>query len=265
MTVIGVTGAHSHADKRGLAANLAAFAAAREPEPTVVVIDADPHDADVGKRLAIDGPDMQRVCSLSDGVSGGALLAVAARVAWPRLRVVPISPGHTLDSTSVTRLRSVLARLRVAADVVVVDCPVAEPPLRRSPATSLLGTLDVLVLAVTPDRTSVAAAHRFLDRVPHAIERGWLDPNVAVRVALTGDEGSTTLDPFDCADSLGASCSVITTVPQWWGRVPPNFGFGATLQIPEIDRGLAVLVDGTGVAATMRRPALTALPRRVAN
>ena len=31
-----------------------------------------------GRRIAIGGPDVDRVCSLSDGVSGGALLAVAA-------------------------------------------------------------------------------------------------------------------------------------------------------------------------------------------
>lgn len=247
MTVIGVIGARIESDKRGVAANLAAFAASRERAGSVIVIDADPADGDVGMRLGVTGPDVERVCSLSDGVSGGALLAVAGRVAWPPMRVVPASPGPALDAARAAGLRSVLARLRVAADLVVVDCPVATAPLQRDPATTILGAVDVLVVAVTPDRTSVAAARKLVDSLPHAAERGWVAPNVVVRIAVTGDEGSSALDPAETAADLADLTTVGTVagtavVPQWWGRTPPNFGFGPTLQIPEIDRGLAALL-----------------------
>jgi hypothetical protein len=246
VTVIGVTGARSETDKRGLAANLAAFAAARDPQSTVVVVDADPRDADVGVRLAIGGPDVDRVCSLSDGVSGGALLAVAARVAWPPMRVICASPGPALDTPQLRSLRSVLGRLRVAADLVVVDLPVADTQWRRDGVAQLVQALDVLVLAVTPDRPSVAAGRRLLDAVPHAVERGWIPAGLRVRTAITGDEGSTMLDPHEVIEAFDVPG---TTVPQWWGRTPPNFGFGPTLQIPEIEAGLAALL---GVSAPAR-------------
>lgn len=239
MTVIGVTGARSETDKRGVAANLAAFAAARDPQSTVVVVDADPRDADVGVRLAIGGPDVDRVCSLSDGVSGGALLAVAARVAWPPMRVISAGSGPALDVHQLRSLRSVLGRLRVAADLVVVDLPVADGHWRRDGVAQLVHALDVLVLAVTPDRPTVAAARRLLDAMPHAVERGWLPAGLRVRTAITGDEGSTMLDPREVVDGLDVPGAV---VPQWWGRTPPNFGFGPTLQIPEIETGLAAVL-----------------------
>jgi hypothetical protein len=246
VTVIGVTGARCETDKRGIASNLAAFAAARDPQSTVVVIDADPRDADVGVRLAIGGPDVDRVCSLSDGVSGGALLAVAARVAWPPMRVVSARPGAALDVTQLRALRSVLGRLRVAADLVVVDLPVPDTQWRRDGVAQLVQALDVLVLAVTPDRTSVAAGRRLLDAMPHAVDRGWLPAGLRVRTVVTGDEGCTMLDPREVIDTFDVPGAV---VPQWWGRTPPNFGFGPTLQIPEIDAGLAAIL---GVSAPVR-------------
>lgn len=246
MTVIGVIAASNESDKRGVAANLAAFAALRERAGSVVVIDADPADGDIGMRLGVVGPDVERVCSLSDGVSGGALLAVAGRVAWPPLRVVPASRGPALDAARVAGLRSVLGRLRVAADLVVVDCPVVSMPVRREPASAILGALDVLVVAVTPARASVAAARKLVESLPHAAERGWIAPNLVVRIAVTGDESSSALDPAETAADLAGLATEgpagATVVPQWWGRTPPNFGFGPTVQISEIDRGLAALL-----------------------
>jgi hypothetical protein len=238
VTVIGVTGARDEADKRGVAANLAAFAATRNPDATVVVVDADPRDADVGVRLGVGGPDVERVCSLSSGVSGGALLAIAGRIAWPPLRVVSVSSGAALDVAQGRSLRSVLERLRVAADLVVVDCPVSSG-WRRNGLAMLAPALDVLVVAVNADRPSLAAGRRFLEGVPQAIERGWLRPETELRVAVTGDESSVMLDPAEVAESFDVSGVVM---PQWWGRRAPNFGFGPTLQIPELDAGFARLL-----------------------
>jgi hypothetical protein len=133
----------------------------------------------------------------------------------------------------------VLGRLRVAADLVVVDCPISDGALRRDGVAQLLQALDVLVVAVTADRASVAAARRLFDGLPRAVERGWVPPALRLRIAVTGDEGSNLLDAREVAESFDVPGTI---VPQWWGRTAPNFGFGPTLDIPEIEVGLASLL-----------------------
>jgi hypothetical protein len=97
----------------------------------------------------------------------------------------------------------------------------------------MVDRLDALLVAATPDRAALAATLRHLELFAEAHERGAIAPHVSIAVVMTGDEGSTMLEPVDVAELLGEAC--IGHVPQLWGRSLPNHGFGPTLGISSLE------------------------------
>jgi MinD-like ATPase involved in chromosome partitioning or flagellar assembly len=236
VTVVGVT-AVSPACKRGLAANLASFCALHEGTE-IVAVDCDPVSADLGPRLAVEGPTLDRVAALSGGVAPSALMAVLGRALYPPVRVLPVTEGVCLTPESAERSASVLRRLAGRATTLVVDLPAA-PPGDREAALALgvlLEPVEHVIVAVTPDPAVVDAAHALVRRL-QSEGRG----RRTVSVAVTGDEGSECLDPDACA--LTFEAFGVTVVHQWWGRSAPNFGFGPTLGLAESDRALGILAQ----------------------
>jgi hypothetical protein len=146
--------------------------------------------------------------------------------------------------------------VQAAFDVVVVDLPVGAGRPGPTLDGRMIDRLDALVLMLTPDRSALAATLRHVELFAEAIDRGAIAPHVRLAVAMTGDEGSTTLEPADVAERLGDVC--VGHVPQCWGRALPNLGFGPTLGVPSLDdaidglhrRLVASVIDSRLLGAT---------------
>jgi cellulose biosynthesis protein BcsQ len=190
----------------------------------VCVVDADPLSLDVTTRLAVGGPTIEDFAK-PELPNLGRL----GRLHSPAMAVVPSSGGPA------QRVRLAADRalpvLGDAFDVIVADLPGGP----TGPGLVLGGRLDVLdwlVLAVTPERTAVAAAAHFLEHFETAKRRGDIS-DVQLAIVCTGDENSTTMSEHEVADQLDAA--VAGRIPQLWGRAAPNKGFGPALAIPELD------------------------------
>jgi hypothetical protein len=241
---VGITSARFEACKRGLAANYAASVARREDQ-SVCVIDADPRSCDVGARLAVTAPTLRRFTAPKlDGTVDKLDARRLPRLAFPPLHVLPAEHSY-LDVDHRQAYDAALGAAREAFDVVVVDLPVGAGRPGPTLDGRMVDRLDALLVAATPDRAALAATLRHLELFADAHERGAIAPHVSVAVVMTGDEGSTLLEPGDVAELLGDAC--IGHVPQLWGRSLPNLGFGPTLGIKsleaELDRVHGVLAD----------------------
>ncbi|MCU1430589.1 MAG: hypothetical protein JWL83_4589 [Actinomycetia bacterium] len=253
---IGVTAARFEACKRGLAANYAAILARRE-DVSVCVVDTDSRSCDVGTRLAIRGTSLQRFAAPRVAGKGAILPARALpRLVFPPLSVLPVEPAF-IDLDFGLAYDAALAAVREAFDVVVVDLPVGAGRPGPTLDGRMVDKVDVLLIAATPDRSALAATLRHLELFEEALDRGAVAPHVRAAAVMTGDEGSTLLDPIDVAEMLGDG--LIGHVPQLWGRSLPNFGFGPTLGVAfleaEIDRMHALLSvqPRSGDAVTLQR------------
>jgi Mrp family chromosome partitioning ATPase len=239
---IGVTAARFEACKRGLAANYAAVLARRE-ERSVCVVDADGRSCDVGTRLAVRGLTLQRF-ALPRLANEDTFLSTKAlaRMAYPHLTVVPVEPSF-LDLGFRQAYDATLDAVVRDFDIIVIDQPVGAGRPGPTLDGKMVDRLDVLLVACTPDRSAVAATLRHIELFEEAKERGAVAPHVELYVVMTGDEGSTLLDPLDVAELLGEP--LIGHVPQLWGRALPNFGFGPTLGVmfleAEIERVHAIV------------------------
>jgi hypothetical protein len=174
------------------------------------VVDADPASVDVGDRLG---------------------LAVRGRLEWPALTVVPATAG----------LRSATARNRIATavrdhDLVVVDLPRGAGAPGPSLDTGLLDHVDRLVVASDGSPESRRVTRRWADLVAVARDRGHLPARLEVVAVLCAD------DPVERGDWAAIEAQlalpIVASVPQWWGRTPPNLGFGPTLGFPVLDDAL---------------------------
>jgi hypothetical protein len=232
---VGVTAARFEACKRGIAANYAAIVA-RGGDASVCVVDADPRSCDVGTRLSVQSPALRRFANTylaaDDPQPAPRCLT---RLAHPPLHVLPIEPGY-VDRPYVSAYGAAMAAVRRAFEIVVVDLPVGAARPGPTLDGRLVDQVDMLVLAVTPDRPAVAATLRYLELFATAQERGEIAPHVRVACVLTGDEGSTMLDPDDVEELLGDA--VVARIPQLWGRALPNVGFGPTLGFGFLERAV---------------------------
>jgi MinD-like ATPase involved in chromosome partitioning or flagellar assembly len=252
---IGVTSARFEACKRGLAANYAAVLA-RDEQQSVCVVDADPRSCDVGTRLGVVGPTMRRFTAPKLRGDVDALDARRlARMAYPPLHVLPIEPAF-VDLDYRAAYDASITALRDAFDVVVVDLPVGAGRPGPTLDGRMVDRLDVLLVALTPDRPALAATLRHLELFAEAHARGAIAPHVSTRVVITGDEASAVLDPEDVADRLGEACA--GHVPQLWGRALPNLGFGPTLGVSFLE---AELLRVHATAAALRTDRVAAALR----
>jgi hypothetical protein len=155
---------------------------------------------------------------------------------WPVLNVVVSSDGHAGGSELVRGTRAIFDR-------VVVDLPVATGMPVGAAEAAVLAHLDVLLIAVTARDDAIGAARCHLEELRLAAAQGVIDPGLDVRLVLTGDEGSATLDVNGALQMLGdAAALLVGSVVQLWGRSEPNLGFGPTLGVPSLDRSMAAIV-----------------------
>ncbi len=175
---------------------------------------------------------------------------------YPPLHVLPIEPAF-VDLDYRAAYEAAITTLRDAFDVVIVDLPVGAGRPGPTLDGRMVDRLDVLLVALTPDRPSLAATQRHLELFAEACTRGAIAPHVSARVVITGDESSTLLDPDDVAEVLGDACA--GHVPQLWGRALPNLGFGPTLGVTFLEAELLRVHEQVAalrtdrVAAALRR------------
>jgi MinD-like ATPase involved in chromosome partitioning or flagellar assembly len=232
---IGVTSARFEACKRGLAANYAAVLAGDEAQ-SVCIVDADPRSCDVGTRLGIVGPTMRRFTAPKLRGEVERLDArKIARMAYPPLHVLPIEPAY-VDLDYRAAYDAAITAARGAFDVVIIDLPVGAGRPGPTLDGRMVDRLDVLLVALTPDRPALAATLRHLELFAEAHTRGAIAPHVSTRVVITGDEASTFLEPDDVAEALADAYA--GHVPQLWGRALPNLGFGPTLGVSHLESEL---------------------------
>ena len=222
---VGVTTAKQPECKRGIAANIgAALARHSAVSARVSVVDADPLALDVTTRLGVRGPYLEDFAGPK-----APQLAKLGHLHSPAMTVVPSNGGP------VARIRlaadKALPELKAAHDVVVCDLP-GGPTGPGLALGARLELLDWLVLAVTPNNASIAAANHFLEHFETAKARGDVG-DVRLAIVATGDESSMLFETQDVELMLGVN--VAARVPQLWGRAEPNFGFGPALAIPELD------------------------------
>jgi hypothetical protein len=158
----------------------------------------------------------------------------------------PVARVHLAAEAAVRELRE-------SFDVVVCDLP-GGPSGPGHALGSRLELLDWLLLAVTPEPSSVAATSHFLELFGTARDRGDIG-RVELAVVCTGDESSALMSTLDVESKLGIP--VLGRVPQLWGRAQPNRGFGAALAIPELDDAVFDLFTVFRTGPSARRRLLT--------
>ena len=233
---IGVTSSRFAECKRGLAANLAAaLARAEAPQCAVAVVDADPVSNDVSVRLGDPLADHERA-------SVGTLRTRIHQMRWPLLHVVVCEPAE-IDERSLARAADAIARTRDVFDRTIVDLPAGcgRPGLTLD--AGVLEHLDALIIATTASGPAVAATRRHLELIERAQAAGHIAASLDVRVVVTGDEASATLDLDSVLEDLGPMAHAFAgSVVQLWGRTAPNAGFGPTLGVPSLDGAMAAIL-----------------------
>ena len=210
---IGITSARSGDWKRGVAANVAARLAA-DGVPGVAVVDADPSGRDVGARLG---------------------RASRGRIEWPDLFVVPAPAALTVAE----------ARARVAVavhdhNVVVVDLPRGAGAPGPALDCGLVDDLDRLVVMTDLSTDALRATARWAELVAVARRRGHIGRRVEIVAAICGERFAVDDLAERAVERVAATVGlpVVASVPQWWGRTPPNHGFGPTLGFAMLDEAL---------------------------
>ena len=131
-------------------------------------------------------PDIGRLLNLPDGSGFGDFLAtrdkrlsdLVQQASVPRLRVLtagqsPDGPSVLLD---VSRVRSVIAKLRQSAEVIIIDSPAM---LNAPEARVLASAAEATLLVVAAGRTSTTSLHAVLDAL--AVSRASLIGTVVNR------------------------------------------------------------------------------------
>ena len=222
---VAVTTAKDPACKRGVATNIAASLARHSAvSARVCVVDADPLALDVTTRLAVGRPVIEDFARPKRPD-----ISRLGRFRSPSLAVLPCGGGPIARVHLAAE--AALRELRDAFDLVVCDVP-GGPSGPGLALGARLELVDWLVLAVTPERSAVAATSHFLELFNTARERGDIGP-VKLAVVCTGDENTCHLSPAEVETLLDVA--VASRIPQLWGRAEPNRGFGAALAIPELD------------------------------
>jgi cellulose biosynthesis protein BcsQ len=244
---VGVTTAKHPECKRGVAANLAASLARHGAmSARVCVVDADPFVLDVSTRFAVAGPVLEDYVRPQPPE-----IARLGRLHHPSLTVLP-SAGQPIARVRYATER-VLPSLRDAFDIIVCDLPVGPTGPGRAVGTRL-EVLDWLVLAVTPERESLAATVHFLEMFETAKKRGDVG-DVRLAIVCTGDECTQQFEPAEVEEMLGIA--VAGRIPQLWGRAEPNLGFGPALAIPELDDAVYDLLMSMRIGRSHRPELIT--------
>jgi MinD-like ATPase involved in chromosome partitioning or flagellar assembly len=245
---IAVTSPRNITCKRGLASHLAAHLAARvhRSGASVCVVDTDLDSRDVGIRFDVIGPSLLDVANdlaLRDGRTHVSELI--RRIDPPGLHVLPTRlPQSALVPLLHNKTTPLLGRLRAGFDFVVVDAPVSVGLGTFDWERAMLREVDVLLVAVTAEASSLGGALRYLNAVAAAKNKGALPASFVAHVVLTGrdDDGSRSLFAERDLERRLRGIPVIASVPQLWGRHRPdgplNLDFHARL-----DRELSAIVD----------------------
>jgi MinD-like ATPase involved in chromosome partitioning or flagellar assembly len=225
---IAVTSPRTITCKRGFAANLAAHLAAQvTPDgSSVCVVDTDLESRDVGIRFDITGPTLLEVANqmaLRD--SSATLTDLIPRVDPPGLHVLPTRlPQSALVPLLHKKTNSLLAPLRNAFDFVVIDAPVSVGLGAFDWERTMLRQVDVLLVAVTAEASSLGGVLRYLNAIAAAKNNGALPSTFDAHVVLTGrdEDGTRSLLTERDIDRKLRGIPVIASVPQLWGRQRPE-------------------------------------------
>jgi MinD-like ATPase involved in chromosome partitioning or flagellar assembly len=233
---IAVTAPRSITCKRGLAANLAVHLAAHVRAEvatggagegsSVCVVDADLESRDIGTRFGITGPTLLDVANDINVREGRALLSDRIeRVDPPGLHVLPTRlPQSALVPLLHSKTTALLASMRTAFDFVVIDAPVAVGLGAYDWERTLLGQVDILLVAVTAESSALGGVLRYLNALAAAKNSGALSPNFDAHVVLTGrdEDGTRSLFAERDIERKLSGIPVIASVPQLWGRQRPE-------------------------------------------
>lgn len=225
---IAVTSPRTITCKRGFAANLATHLAARVARAgsSVCVVDTDLESRDVGIRFDVDSPTLLEVANnlaLRDGTA--RLTEMIPRIDPPGLHVLPTRlPQSALVPLLHTKTTALLGPLRAAFDFVVIDAPVAVGLGTFDWERTMLRQVDVLLVAVTAEASSLGGVLRYLNAIAAAKNNGALPPTFDAHVVLTGrdEDGTRTLLTERDIDRKLRGIPVIASVPQLWGRQRPE-------------------------------------------
>jgi MinD-like ATPase involved in chromosome partitioning or flagellar assembly len=225
---IAVTSPRTITCKRGFAANLAAHLAARVASEgsSVCVVDTDLESRDVGIRFDVTGPtllDVANHVTLRD--ANVSLTEMIPRVDPPGLHVLPTRlPQSALVPLLHTKTNALLPSLRNAFDFVVIDAPVSVGLGAFDWERTMLRQVDVLLVAVTAEASSLGGVLRYLNAIAAAKNNGALASSFDAHVVLTGrdEDGTRSLLTERDIDRKLRGIPVIASVPQLWGRQRPE-------------------------------------------
>jgi MinD-like ATPase involved in chromosome partitioning or flagellar assembly len=225
---IAVTSPRTITCKRGFAANLAAHLAAQVTPggSSVCVVDTDLESRDVGIRFDITGPtllDVANQATLRDAKT--ALTDMIPRVDPPGLHVLPTRlPQSALVPLLHKKTNALLPPLRNAFDFVVIDAPVSVGLGTFDWERTMLQQVDVLLVAVTAEASSLGGVLRYLNAIAAAKNNGALPSTFDAYVVLTGrdEDGTRSLLTERDIDRKLRGIPVIASVPQLWGRQRPE-------------------------------------------
>ena len=245
---IAVTSPRNITCKRGLAAHLAAHLAARVrgANASVCIVDTDLESRDVGVRFDVNAPtflDVANDLALRDGRTHVSELI--RRIDPPGLYVLPTRlPQNAFVPLLHNKTTPLISRLRASFDFVVVDAPVSVGLGTYDWERAMLREVDVLLVAVTAEASSLGGALRYLNSLAAAKAKGALPSSFVAHVVLTGrdDDGSRSLFTERDIDRRLRGIPVIASVPQLWGRHRPEGPLNLDFTT-RVDRELSVIVD----------------------
>jgi MinD-like ATPase involved in chromosome partitioning or flagellar assembly len=254
---VAVTAPRMITCKRGFAANFAAHLAARVSAggSSVCLVDTDLESRDVGIRFDVSAPTFLEIANDLDLRDGRRRFTDAiAKVDPPGLHVLPTRlPQSALVPLLHSKTAPLLSSLRAAFDFVVIDAPVAVGLGTFDWERTMLRQVDVLIVAVTAEASSLGGVLRYLNAIAAAKNNGALAETFDAHVVLTGrDEDGTRslLGEHDIERKL-RGIPVIASVPQLWGRQRPDTALDLDLHAG-LHREFAGIVDRVTEARNSR-------------
>jgi MinD-like ATPase involved in chromosome partitioning or flagellar assembly len=225
---VAVTAPRAITCKRGFAANFAAHLAARVTGAgsSVCLVDTDLESRDVGIRFDVTAPTFLEIANNLELRDGRRRFTDAiTKVDPPGLHVLPTRlPQSALVPLLHSKTPPLLSSLRAAFDFVVIDAPVSVGLGTFDWERTMLRQVDVLLVAVTAEASSIGGVLRYLNAIAAAKHNGALAETFDAHVVLTGrDEDGTRslLGEHDIERKL-RGIPVIASVPQLWGRQRPD-------------------------------------------
>ncbi len=244
---IAVTAPRMITCKRGVAAHLAAHLAdVVNPEgSSVCVVDLDLDSRDLGIRLGVDRPTVLDLASLPRGTSPEQLVRLVPRLEPLGLSVLPTRrPADVMLPLLHRKAVELLPARRASFDFVVIDAPVSAGVGADHWQRDLLREIDVLIVAVSADPAAAGGMLRYLSTLTASRDRGGIPDTFEVHVVLTGseeDNSRTLLTERELDRALGG-ISVISHVPQLWGRGRPELALGVDFD-PEMRRQFSAMIE----------------------